>query len=89
MRHLETEWEEALAAQQRLQEEYDRFARTSPHALTAAERQTITALAGDIGGLWRANSTTTTDRKEIVRAVVDKVIVTVLGTSERVKVVII
>jgi hypothetical protein len=85
VRQLEKEWEEALAVQQRLGEDYDRFARSSPHILTPAERQTITALAGDIEGLWHADSTTTADRKEIVRAVVDRVVVTVLGTSERVK----
>ncbi|MEV7731757.1 zinc ribbon domain-containing protein [Streptomyces sp. NPDC088921] len=89
VRHLEKEWEDALAIQQRLGEDYDRFARSSPHILTPAERQTITALAGDIEGLWRAASTTTADRKAIARAVVDKVAVTVLGTSERVNVTIV
>lgn len=89
VRQLEKEWEEALAVQQRLGEEYDRFTRSSPHILTPSERQTITALAGDIEGLWRAHSTTSADRKEIVRAVVDKVVVTVLGTSERVNVTIV
>ncbi|QIY74843.1 recombinase family protein [Streptomyces sp. RLB1-33] len=89
VRQLEKEWEGALAVQQRLGEDYDRFTRSSPHILTPAERQTITALAGDIEGLWRAHSTTTADRKEIIRAVVDKVVVTVLGTSEQVKVTIV
>ncbi|MEU9547290.1 recombinase family protein [Streptomyces mirabilis] len=89
VRQLEKEWENALAAEQRLREDYDRFARSSPHILTPAERQTITVLASDIEGLWHANSTTTADRKEIIRAVVDKVVVTVLGTSERVKVTIV
>ncbi|WP_369228613.1 recombinase family protein (plasmid) [Streptomyces sp. R39] len=89
VRQLEKEWEYALAAQQRLQEEYDRFTRSSPRTLTSAERETITALAGDIEGLWHAQSTTPADRKEIVRAVVDKVVVTVLGTSERVQVAIV
>jgi hypothetical protein len=89
VRQLEKEWEEALAIQQRLGEDYDRFARSSPHILTPAERQTITALAGNIEGLWRAHSTTTADRKEIIRAVVDKVVVTVLGTSEQVNVTIV
>lgn len=89
VRQLEKEWEDALAAQQRLQEEYDRFTCSSPRTLTSAERETITALAGDIEGLWHAQSTTPADRKEIVRAVVDKVVVTVLGTSERVQVAIV
>ncbi|MFD7815611.1 recombinase family protein [Streptomyces sp. NPDC059785] len=85
VRQLEKEWETALAAQQKLHEDHERFTRTSPRALTPAERQTITALAGDINGLWQARTTTVTDRKEIVRAIVDKVVVTVAGTSERVR----
>jgi DNA invertase Pin-like site-specific DNA recombinase len=89
VRHLEKEWEDALAAQQRLREEYERFTRSSPQVLTAAERRTITALAGDIEGLWRADATTTADRKEIIRAVIDKVVITVLDTSEKVQVTII
>jgi DNA invertase Pin-like site-specific DNA recombinase len=89
VRHLEKEWEGALAAQQRLQEAYARFAATSPHVLSPAEQQIITTLAGDIEGLWHADSTTTADRKEIVRAVVDKIVVTVLGTSEQVQITIV
>jgi DNA invertase Pin-like site-specific DNA recombinase len=85
VRQLEKEWESALAHQQNLREEHARFTRTSPRTLTAAERHTITALASDLDGLWHAPTTTINDRKEIVRAIVDKVIVTVFGTSERVQ----
>ncbi|MGA5135319.1 recombinase family protein [Streptomyces olivoreticuli] len=89
VRQLEKDWETALAGQQKLREEHDRFARTSRRTLTSAERQTITALAGDIEGLWNAETTTFMDRKEITRAIIDKVIITVIGTSERVKVTIV
>jgi DNA invertase Pin-like site-specific DNA recombinase len=85
VRQLEKEWEDALAAQQKLREEYARFTCTSPRTLTPAERQTLTDLAGDIDGLWYAKTTTARDRKEIVRAIVDKIVLTVIGTSERVK----
>ncbi len=85
VRQLEKEWETALAAQQKLREDHECFTRTSPRVLTAAERQTITALASDIDGLWHAQTTTVTDRKKIVRAIVDKVVVTVIGTTERVE----
>ncbi|WP_371648805.1 recombinase family protein [Streptomyces mirabilis] len=88
VRQLEKDWEQALAAQQTLQEEYDRFTLTRPRTLTAAEQQAITALADDIEGLWSAPTTTATDRKEIIRALVEQVTVTVLGTSERVTVTI-
>ncbi|GIH79827.1 recombinase family protein [Planobispora longispora] len=89
VRQLEKEWESALTHQQKLREEHARFIRTSPRLLSAAERQSLTALAGDINGLWHAATTTITDRKEIVRAVIDKVVVAVIGTSERVQVTIV
>ena len=83
---MEKDWEQALAAQQTLQEDYDRFTRTRPRTLTAAEQRAITALAGDIEGLWSAATTTAADRKEIIRALVEQVTVTVLGIRERVTV---
>jgi DNA invertase Pin-like site-specific DNA recombinase len=86
VRQLEADWEAALAAQQRLREDYDRFTRTRPQPLTAAQRQAITALAADIEGLWAAPTTTDADRKQLIRALVDQVTITVLGTSERVAV---
>ena len=86
VRQLEADWEAALAAQQRLREDYDRFTRTRPQPLTPTQQQAITALAGDIEGLWAAPTTTDADRKQIIRALVDQVTITVLGTSERVAV---
>src|SRR5215216_756659 len=86
VRQLEADWEAALAAQQRLREDYDRFTRTRPQPLTVAQQQAITALAGDIQGLWAAPTTTDADRKQLIRAVVDQVAITVAGTSERVAV---
>src|SRR5215216_5454303 len=45
VRQLEADWEAALAAQQRLREDYDRFTRTCPQPLTPAQQQAITARA--------------------------------------------
>jgi DNA invertase Pin-like site-specific DNA recombinase len=86
VRQLEADWEAALAAQQRLQEDYDRFTRTRPQPLTPAQQRAIAALAGDIEGLWAAPTTTDADRKQIIRALVEQVTITVAGTSERVAV---
>jgi hypothetical protein len=86
VRQLEADWEAALAAQQRLREDYDRFTRTRPQPLTPAQQQAITALASDIQGLWAAPTTTDADRKQLIRALVDQVTITVAGTSERVAV---
>jgi hypothetical protein len=88
VRQLEADWEAALAAEVRLQEDYDRFTRTRPQPLTAVQQQAITALAGDIPGLWVAPTTTDADRKQLIRALVDQVTITVAGTSEHVMVTI-
>jgi hypothetical protein len=87
-RTLERAWEEKLAAQQQLDEEYHRFLRRQPRILTEDERAAIRRLAADIPALWDAPTTTAADRKEIVRQVVERVIVDAQGRSERVLVAI-
>ena len=87
-RQLEADWEAALADQQRLREDYDRFIRTRPRALTPAQQQAIAALAGDIPALWAAPTTTDLDRKQLIRALVEQVTITIQGRSERVAVTI-
>ena len=85
-RALERDWEAALAERERLGEEYERFTAARPRALTAAERDQIRALAADIPGIWHASSTTDADRKQLLRALVEQVRVTVIGVSENVDV---
>jgi hypothetical protein len=88
-RQLEREWEGKLATQQQLEEDYQRFLRTQPRGLSAEEREAIRRLAEDIPALWHAPTTTAAERKEIVRQVVERVVVTGEGASERVRVVIV
>src|SRR5205085_2055350 len=85
-RTLERAWEEKLAAQQRLEEDYARFAREQPRVLTADERAAISRLAADIPALWDAATTTQADRKEVVRLLVDRVVVDAVGATELVRV---
>lgn len=85
-RQLEREWEEKLLAQHQLQEDYERFSCTQPHVLSEAEREAIRQLAANIPALWHADTTTAADRKEIVRQVLERVVVDVQGESERVQV---
>jgi DNA invertase Pin-like site-specific DNA recombinase len=85
-RTLEHAWEEKLAAQQQLEEDYHRFVRKQPRVLSEAEREAIRHLAKDIPALWAAPTTRAADRKEIIRQVVERVVVDVQGTSERVRV---
>jgi len=85
-RTLERAWEEKLATQQQLEEEYHRFLRQQPRILTHEERGAIRRLAANIPALWNAATTTTVDRKEIIRQVVERVSVEMEGRSERVRV---
>ena len=76
----------ALAERQRLGEEYDRFTATRPRALTPAERSQICALATGIPAIWHAPTTTDADRKQLIRHLIERVQVEVLGTTEKVEV---
>jgi DNA invertase Pin-like site-specific DNA recombinase len=87
-RELERRWEEALKERRRLEEEYARFSRDQPRGLSAGEREQIRAWARDLPALWHAATTTAADRQRIVRLLVQEVVVTVLGESERVAVTI-
>jgi hypothetical protein len=83
-RTLERQWEEALTAEQRLHAEYDRFQDREPLRLSVAEQEAIRRLAEDIPALWRAPTTTGTDRQELVRLLVERIVVA--GTTETVMV---
>jgi DNA invertase Pin-like site-specific DNA recombinase len=87
-RTLERAWEDKLTARQQLEEDYARFLRQQPRVLTDAERQAIRRLADDIPALWDAPTTTPADRKEIVRQVVERVVVDAQGSTELVRVAI-
>jgi DNA invertase Pin-like site-specific DNA recombinase len=85
-RTLERRWEERLAAQQQLEEASRRVLRELPRTLSEEERATIRRLARDIPALWLAPTTTHADRKELIRQVVERVVVDAQGASERVRV---
>jgi Recombinase zinc beta ribbon domain len=84
-RHLERAWEEKLEVRRRLREEYDRFERGQPRTLSEQEVLAIRRLSRDIPALWEAHSTTARERKEIVRQVLERVVVDAEGMTERVQ----
>ncbi|MFJ8828233.1 recombinase family protein [Streptomyces sp. NPDC102467] len=86
VRELERGWEHALTERQQLGEEYDRFTATRPRVLTTEEREQIRALAQDLPAVWQAPTTTDTDRKQLMRHLLEKITVTVIKNSERVTV---
>src|SRR5689334_3062456 len=85
-RTLERQWEQALADELRLQAEHERFVASQPLPLTAAELATIHRLTEDIPALWHAPTTTARDRQAIARLLLERVVATVEGASERVAV---
>jgi DNA invertase Pin-like site-specific DNA recombinase len=74
-RSLERRWEEALCNQRQLEDEYDRFRREQPPRLSEDELARITALSRDIPALWDAPATTSAQRKEIIRLLIERVVV--------------
>jgi DNA invertase Pin-like site-specific DNA recombinase len=85
-RTLETKWEEALRKQHALDEEWRRFVQTNPQQLSNDDRARIAALSQDVKSLWHAEGTSNADRKEIVRCLIDRVVVHVNRNSEHVDV---
>ncbi len=87
-RELERRWEEALVEQSRLTEEYERFCRSQPASLSAAEQEQIRSLARDIPQLWHADTTTAAERQRLVRFLIEQIEVSVQGETDQVEVAI-
>jgi hypothetical protein len=85
---LEKRWEEALNQAREVQEQYDRFLQTTPPRLSDEEQKRIRALAVDIPALWQAPATTNVARKQLIRCVVERVVVYVRCDSEFVQAII-
>lgn len=75
-RTLERRWEDTLLAQRSLEEEYDRFQQEQPTRLSVAERAQIAALASDLPGLWQSPRTSVEDKRQVVRLLLSRVVVT-------------
>jgi len=87
-RQLERDWEAALACLDQLTADYERFRAERPVILSAAEREAIRALAHDLPAVWNAPTTSDIDRKELLRVLIEKITVAVVGDSELVDVTI-
>jgi len=85
-RTLERAWEVALSDEARLEAEYERFKRTQARAPSGAELAAVRELTDDLPALWRAETTTQAERQTIARLLIERVLVEVVGSSERVRV---
>jgi excisionase family DNA binding protein len=85
-RTLETRLEEALAEVERERRSLAELERRRPAPLNKTERRALTRLARELPQLWEAESTTSRERKELLRTLVSEVIVTVREEPRRAEV---
>lgn len=85
-RELERRWEQALQDQHRLEQDHEDFLHQQPGRLTAQQREELLALSRDLPAVWQAPTTTPADRQRVARLLLERVVVTVVGTSEQVAV---
>jgi hypothetical protein len=76
-RGLEREWEKRLADLEAANEELARRLDQRPRVLGPEERQRLLALGADLAAVWDAPTTTPRDRKELLRALIEEVILSV------------
>ena len=82
-RGLERDWEQALTALAEAEAELALRERQRPRTLTDTERQQLLALGADLGRVWSAPTTTDRDRKQLLRCMIEEVIVDVAREERR------
>lgn len=87
-RELETRWNTALEALERLEQEYVVVRRTELLPLDEAEERTVRRLAEDLPALWHAATTTDVDRKRLLRLVVRELVLTADAKERRAELVV-
>lgn len=76
-RGLEREWEESLSVLEAAKAELARRELERPRVLSQEERDRLLALGPDLATVWHAATTTPRDRKELLRALLEEVIIKV------------
>ncbi len=82
-RGLEAEWEQCLRAVEGAEQELARREQQRPRALTPAERSSILSLGQDLERVWSAPTTTDRDRKELLRTLLEEVLIHVSREEAR------
>jgi len=76
-RGLEAEWEKSLRELESAKAELARREQQRPRTLSADERRRLLALGADLRDVWQAPTTSARDKKELLRALLEEVIVAV------------
>ena len=82
-RGLERDWEHALGALAEAEAELTLREQQRPRTLTHEEREQLLTLGADLGRVWSAPSTTDRDRKQLLRCLIEEVIVNVKREERR------
>jgi hypothetical protein len=82
-RGLETEWEQRLRELEQAENEPIRRETQRPKTLTTDERNAILALGADLKRVWSAPTTTHRDQKELLRSLLEEVIMAVYRDDYR------
>lgn len=73
VRTLEAEWNERLEEVEQLEKEYERVGQSLPFELTDDQRRNVLALAEDLPRLWKATTTRNSQRKKLLRLLIEDV----------------
>ena len=82
-RGIEAEWESCLRSLDKAKAELARHEQLRPRTLSAHERIRLLALGADLLMAWQAPTTTTRDKKELLRALIEEVIIIVHKDERR------
>jgi len=74
---LETEWEKRLRDLAAAEAELQRREQQRPRVLSWEEKDKIQSLGSDLKKVWTAPTTTDRDRKELLRTLLEEVMVTI------------
>lgn len=82
-RGLEAEWERHLRELEKAQSELARREQQRPRTVTPLERSALLALGNDLEAVWFAPTTTPRDQKELLRTLLEEVIIAVYREEYR------
>ena len=82
-RGLEAHWEQCLRALEQAQTELTQRQQQRPHPLTDDERRRLLGLGEDVSRVWHAASTSSRDKKELLRTLLEDVSISVYREQYR------
>ena len=82
-RGLETEWEKRLRDLATAEAELQRREQQRPRTLSPEEQNKLRCLGSDLNNIWTAATTTDRDRKELLRTLLEEVMITVDRSNHR------